>query len=69
MFFVWHDLLKAGGLGLAVVLPSQYLPPTPKVVARVLSDFSIAVWVGVVEVEYILQKNRAETCGFGLALL
>ncbi len=47
MYFVWHDLLKGGGLGLAVVLSSQYSPPTPKVVARVLSDVSIAGWIGV----------------------
>ena len=47
MYFVWHDLLKGGGLGLAVLFPSQYSPPTPKVVAHVLSNVSIAVWVGV----------------------
>ena len=53
MYFVWHSLLKGGGLGLAVLLPLQYLPPTPKVVARVLSDVSIAVCVGVAAASHI----------------
>ena len=30
-----------------MVFPSQYLPPTPKVVARVLSDVSIIISIGM----------------------
>ncbi len=50
---VQNSLLKDKNPGLTVVLSSQYLPPNPKVVARVLSNVIIAVWVGMEEFRFL----------------